>query len=188
MRIWRLLDYLMNSNQLSKIIQTKRIQLKGWSLFWHYSPCLFLSILPLLLIFIYIESIIDSNISVSQKLLEDQLFFWLPSIIVIALFIIKYKELDFKVISTSQNHKHYKAAICNTAKARDWTTVKEKNNYYKAISSKRLYTWGEEVTIIKTKEHILFNSMNSLIFYPSLFSFIQNKANFKTFKAHFSRF
>jgi hypothetical protein len=172
----------MNSVQLSKTIETKRMQLKGRDLFWHYSPCLFLSIPSSFLIFLYTKSVLDSNILVSKKLLNDQSFFWLFTIIAVIYFVIKYTELNFKIIPSSQNHKHYKTAINNTAKAKHWTTVAEKNNYYKAISKKRIFTWGEEITIIKTKEHILFNSMNSLIFRPSIFSFIENKTNLKAFK------
>jgi hypothetical protein len=66
----------------------------------------------------------------------------------------------------------------------DWSIRNNNKNIFRAVSNNSGFSWGELVTIKKSKNKLLLNSICDPDERPSFFSFGQNRKNILTFLKH----
>ncbi len=164
---------------MEKIIQMtskKRVVLRPFEYFWHYSVCFF--ILNGLLGIIYLDFMKNSEFVLKQ-------YYYILFILLIIMFYIQRRRLKFKIFKTNLSKKDIKDAIKETAIELNWIIDYQNNQITKAHREFDISTggsWGEMITIIYKDNHIYVNSIcNPNGLYPSVLSYGWNKKNINTF-------
>ena len=166
---------------LPKIIKTERMNLTRIDTFWHYSPAIFFLSVPLIDLYFIIESYINKNQVVYDRMINGLGIVWVFLALSIIGFIIKYRSLNFKKLDSNIDSKRFKNAIDLTAKELNWTIIKRNDNYLFAHSWNSFWNWGEQIIIIRNNNNILINSMCKLS-KPSYSSMGGNQKNIESFE------
>jgi len=169
----------MLKSDIKEMTQTERLKLKKWDVFWHYSPSIFFLIVPIMDLYYIIHSHLTNNEVVFERITNGLGLVWIFLFLSIIGFIYKYRNLKFKVLDTKVESKHFKNAIDLTEKELDWTIIRLNENYLFAYSWNTLWSWGEQITIIKKGNKVLINSICKLN-QPSFFG--GNQKNIEVFE------
>ncbi len=130
---------------------------------------------------IYLWRYIDLVFSHTKK--PTITFIEIAGLILAILFaVIQWNRLKFKKYILVSSDKSFQNAVDETAKQLDWTVLEARNDFIKAKANWSFASWGELITIVRTDDTILINSVqNPNNFLPALTSFGRNKKNIKTF-------
>lgn len=90
--------------------------------------------------------------------------------------------MKFKIINLSVDKETFEKAVEKTAKELKWEFVDAIGDTIVARSGFSWRSWGEQITIIWSKDKILFNSICDPDNKPSVASFGRNKVNRNTFE------
>lgn len=143
----------------------------------HYWPTIFISIIPLLLIY----SSYSSTNSKTQDNIWPIVFIWF---IAIVSFIFQKRSLRFSEIRIQQTNSHFTEAISRIKKQHDWTVINY-NKHSAKIFHNALFIGRQMITIIRDDSKICINSIGDPEDYFSAgkWSFGQNKKNVQFFLA-----
>jgi hypothetical protein len=169
----------MLKSDIKEMTETERLKLKKWDVFWHYSPAIFFLTIPIINLYFIIEARLTNNEIVYERIIDGLGLVWVFLSLSIIGFVYKYWTLKFKVLNQKVKSKHFKNAIELTEKELDWRIIRNDGNYLFAYSSNTLFSWGEQITIIRKGNKILINSICKLN-QPSFFG--GNQKNVDTFK------
>lgn len=152
----------------------------------HYSLVLLLMIPNLLSVFSILENALGvyrGNAGV-EGWYSSVIFF---SIVILLLFIIQYRRLNFTKIEIDFTEKQFKEAIRRTAKELEWEIFKNNKKMLQATRNDMFGTLlGELITIIKGEGFILINSICDPNKWTNIFSYNRNKENVKIFLKNLS--
>lgn len=173
----------MKKEWIPIMIETGQLKLKLMELLTHYMVVIFLSIPFLMNLYSLIqEHLLDSYTGVRNP--EDMLVATSPfGILAIIFFFIQRNRLKFKSIKTKLSKEKINEVIEMTAKQLDWNPVLIDSRLIVAKTNPPLLTgsWGEQITIIIEKNHILINSICDPERMSSVVSFGRNRKNIRTF-------
>ncbi|WP_298370951.1 hypothetical protein [uncultured Lutibacter sp.] len=172
----------MKEKDISKIAENNRLTLTMVELYLHYSPAIVISVVPILNIYFLISSIIRNDQISYDRVIDGiglPIVLFLISIII---FIIKYKNLEFKTIEIDNDNNRFEKALEFTIKELEWKKLDKSKNYFSGVSESSLIGFGERVTILKKDRLILINSIENPNNILSNFSFGGNRKNIETFK------
>ena len=171
----------MNDLKIDEILKTKRLHLKGKELINHYLPvCLFLTV-PLADIYFLIESKLNKEIEVEQRIIDGFNLVWIFLVLAIVTFIIKYWSLKFKIIESTIDFSNFKRVINVTSKELNWSIITQNDEYIVASANSGFFGFGERVTIVKFEKFILINSICNPESRPAILSQGGNEKNIQTF-------
>ena len=172
----------MTQAQIHKMKGTKTLILTKGQTFWHYSIVPFLLIVPALTTIDVYKYYVTHTYTAARPI-EDLIstgYIWV--IPAIAFYFIQRRKLKFKTINVSVDKDTFKEAVEQTAKELEWTIEEATNDTIIAKSGFSWRSWGEQITIIRCSDKILFNSICDPDNRPSVASFGMNKVNRKTFE------
>ena len=169
----------MLKSDIKIMIETKRLKLKKWDVFWHYSPAIYFLIVPIVNLYFIIENRLTNNKMAYERIIDGFELVWIFLLIAIIGFVYKYWNLRFIVLDQKVESKHFKNAIDLTEKELGWRIIRREDNYLFAYSCNNLWSSGEQITIIKTGNKVLINSICKSN-QPSFFG--GNHTNVETFK------
>jgi hypothetical protein len=172
----------MKEKNTTKIMRNERLNLSLYQLYLHYFPAIIISTIPVINVYFLISSFIRNDQISYEKIIsgiELPIVFLFISII---LFIIKYKNLEFKTLETEEENNEFNNALELTIKELKWKQIRKENNCFLGVSKSSLVGFGEEVTILKKDRKIFINSINNPNSILSNFSFGGNRKNINTFK------
>jgi len=164
------------------MIDTKRLQLKRFDLFSHYSSALFFLAIPVIDIYLIIKNKVNNNLEGYQRMIDGQNLAWFSLGIFFLLFFYKKNNLRFKELRGSFSIKAFNRAFRKTAQDLKWNIIEENEKYVIAKSNRSLGSWGEHITIIKTKNSIFINSIcDPYSAKPAISSWGDNNQNMNDF-------
>lgn len=172
----------MTQIQIQKMKDTETLVLTKGQTFWHYSIVPFLLIFPVLTTIEVFKFYVTHTFSAPRPIKEliSTGYIWvLPAI---AFYFIQRHRLKFKIINLSVDKNTFENAVEETAKELEWHFVEKTYDIIIAKSGFSWRSWGEQITIIWSKDKILFNSICDPDNRPSVASFRMNKVNRKTFE------
>jgi hypothetical protein len=164
------------------MIDTERLKLTNWQLFWHYSIVPFIMIVPIMSTYsIYQIEITGTYTGVrsTQELINSS---W-PFVIAAIIFtIIQYRRLNFKKVNVKLSPEKFKEVVSNAATKRDWSIDKLTQNQAVATTGLNGGSWGERITILRTNDYVLINSICDPDSITSVASWGANRKNIKAFR------
>jgi hypothetical protein len=172
----------MTQLQIQRMKDTETLVLTKGQTFWHYSIVPFLLIVPLLTtvsVFKYYVMHTYTGIRPIEELISTGYIWVLPAII---FFFIQKRRLKFKSINISVDKDVFKEAWKQTANELEWSIEEATNDTVIAKSGFSWRSWGEQITIIWSKDKILFNSICDPDNRPSVSSFGMNRVNRRVFE------
>ncbi|WP_040254391.1 hypothetical protein [Psychroserpens mesophilus] len=116
-------------------------------------------ILPALYFYWVLESLLNKNQIVFERMINGIGLIIIFIIVSIIIFIYKYQNLKFKTLEFRISVKQFHEVVELTKSELKWTILTKKDNYIFAYSKKSMFSWGEQITIIREKNHILINSI-----------------------------
>lgn len=172
----------MTQHQIQRMKETETLVLTKGQTFWHYSIVPFLLIVPVLTTVDVFKYYLTHTYTAARPI-EDLIstgYIWvLPAI---AFFFIQKRRLKFKTIHVAVDKDTFREAVEQTAKELEWAIEKATDDTIIAKSGFSWKSWGEQITIIRCRDKILFNSICDPDNRPSVSSFGMNKVNRRTFE------
>lgn len=161
------------------MIETESVSLSESQAFWHYSIVLFFLIIPGLTTFDVVMDYINGNVhhrSFGKIFLS---YIWiLPAVV---FYFIQKSKLKMKTINYYVDENTFRKAVEDTAKELEWNVQEMTDNWVIAISGFSWKSWGERITIVRSNDKVLFNSMCDPENISSVASYGMNKLNRKVF-------
>lgn len=170
----------MNQKILKKCIAKKELHLNFSDTITHYWICVFLLIIPIVIIVVDIINIVKE---VERPRREGKVYMIIIPILLSILFgLLQKKRLGFKVSNTALDIKMLNEVVEETATELGWIINRRNKNYIKAHTNPSVLSgsWGEQITIIFDKNKVLVNSICDLGKKTSLVSMGRNKKNEQT--------
>jgi len=172
----------MAQQPIQKMIDRETLVLTKGQTFWHYSVIPFLLMAPIMTSISVFKYYVTHTYTAARPIEEIILpgYIWLlPAI---AFFFIQKRRLKFKVINISVGKEIFKEATEQAAKELEWRIEKETSNIIIAKTAFNWRSWGEQITIIRCNDKILFNSICDPDKRPSVASWGMNKINREIFE------
>lgn len=172
----------MKQVEIQRMKNTEMLVLTKTQTFWHYSIVLFLLIVPVLTTIDVFKYYVTHTYRAARpigELLSTGYIWVFPAII---FYFIQKRRLIFKTIHISADKDSFAEAVEQTAKEMEWVIEKAINDIVIAKSGFSWRSWGEQITIIRCKDKILFNSICDPYNKPSVTSCGMNKVNRKVFE------
>lgn len=139
--------------------ETKRLKLSKWQLFWHYSIVPFILLIPIMNLY-YVFQIEVTGAYSGVRSTQEHLRAGLPWLIPAILFaIIQYRRLNFKRLGASLTSEEFKSILKQAGEEMNWSFINLTKDYAIAITGFNWLSWGERITIIRTENEILINSI-----------------------------
>ena len=162
------------------MIQTKRLTLSKWQMFWHFSVVPFILITPIMSA-IAIFQIKVSGTYTGVRTTEEHFNAGWPWLFLAAAFgIIQYRRLNLKRIDVRLTDEGFKQTFKALAKGMNWQIESFTSNILIAKTGFSWASWGERITIIRDKDFILINSICDPDNHPSVTSWGRNRKNIDT--------
>lgn len=139
-------------------VSSNKIKLNTWEYIKHF-------FIPIFFLFIGVYTIVLSPIVSEQNVVfEANKKYFIVSIIGIVLSlivgIIQNRRLKFEKIVTTIDGSDLENALLRTAEIQNWKLKSKKGNFYLYVSEDNpLGSCGEQITLLITKDYILFNSI-----------------------------
>ncbi len=168
---------------ISKTINSRRLQLTKKQFVFHFFFVFFIPATLILIVQIYVHS---SNIPPSQLLPLKNATLKFASFFSLAYGIVQYTRLQMTeaIVDLSNDEFH---ALCNDlVTVMNWIVEAKGENYLVCTTPFKWYNWGTLVTIVKTGESVMFNSICDLYNRPATVSFGQNSRNYRALKTAFN--
>lgn len=150
--------------------------------FWHYFIVLFFLVMPVLTtidVFKYYISHTYSSLRPIEELMFAGYIWILPAII---FYLVQKRRLKFHSIQIQVSPSQFIEIVNRTAKELEWTIEIKTGDTLIAKSGFSWRSWGEQITIIRCDNKLLFNSICDPDNKPSVASYGMNKLNRKTFE------
>ena len=165
----------MTTTEIKNSIIRNRVFLKRSQLVEYWINFLSISFVLTMIFMVSIESDIESkNFPKSLIIL---------TVLILLLFWYKIKARQFEVWEIRVSEKQFEDICLATAKYLDWYIENNTKNYLKANQSVILQWEGIEITVIRTENEILFNSMPVPSINSNPFTFGLKKKNRNIFRA-----
>jgi|LakMenEpi03Aug12_release.lakeMendotaPanAssembly.Ray.scaffolds.fasta_scaffold105290_3 hypothetical protein len=173
---------IMANNWTKKMKKNKRLKLTTIQTLTHYGIVLLLLFIVCLtglsLIEIYITNTY-TGVQTADELLKSSLPFLLLAILFA---FIQYRRLKFKEVNVTFTDEQFHEAVERTAKDLKWRIDKNNKTFFRAYRPWNWSgSWGEMVTIIKDKDHLLVNSICNPKSMSSVASYGWNRINIQAF-------
>ncbi len=163
---------MLDKNQIERIKETKRLELKGWHILKHY----YIAIFPLAL---YLFLIIENG-----ELLKS-FGVWFLVLLSIILFFIQRRKLKFEEFKAHITKEDIEEAYRRAAAELEWDTEVLEDNYIQATFKDPMSSFSKNVIIIiPTENGFLINSISDLRESPVPLIRTWDKENIKTFLKH----
>jgi hypothetical protein len=172
----------MNNRSIQKMIETGSLVLTKGQLFWHYCLIGFFLIPPIMNIISIFQYYVTHTYHGVRTVGEMATWSYLPLIPAAGFYYIQKRRLKFKTINVASDADTFIEAAKATAKQLDWKIIKKTQNLIVARSGSSWRSWGELITIIRTKDQILFNSICDPDNITSVASWGMNKRNLEAFE------
>ena len=161
---------------------TETLVLTKGQTFWHFSIVPFLLIVPILTTIDVFKFYVTHTYSAARPIDEiiSTGYIWiLPAI---AFYFIQRRRLKFKIIKVAVDKDTFEKAVDETAKELEWQFEAVTYDTIVAKSGFSWRSWGEQITIIWSKDKILFNSICDPDNRPSVTSAGMNRVNRRLFE------
>jgi len=172
-----------NQEWIDRMKNSKRLKLTTMQAFTHYQIVFFFLFIVLLTAWNLFEIYVTDTYS-GVRTGEELLIVALPFLLLAGLFaFVQHRRLRFKEIDAALTEEQFQEVVQRTAKDLSWRIDKNNNTFFRAHRSWNWTgSWGEMVTIIKYKNHLLINSICDPDYVSSIISYGQNKKNIDVFK------
>jgi hypothetical protein len=172
----------MKNEWTSIMKRNKRMKLTTIQTLTHYGIVLLLVFIVCLTGWRLIEIYVTNNytgVRTADELIRSSL----PFLLLAVLFaFIQYRRLKFKEVNVIFTEEQFREAVERTAKDLEWRIDKNNKTFFRAYRPWNWTgSWGEMVTIIKDKDHLLINSICNPDSMSSVASYGWNRKNIKTF-------
>lgn len=172
----------MTQAQIQRMKDTETLVLSKGQTFWHYSIVPFLLIVPVLTTIDVFKFYVTHTYRAARPIDEmiSTGYIWiLPAI---AFYFIQRRRLKFKIINVAVDRETFEKAVDKTAKELEWQFEEVTDDTIVAKSGFSWRSFGEQITIIWSKDKILFNSICDPDNRPSVTSAGMNRVNRKLFE------
>lgn len=172
----------MQSRSIQKMIETGALVLTKGQLFWHYSIIGFFLIPPIINIIDIFQYYVTHTYRGVRTIGEMATWSYWTLIPAVGFYFIQKRRLKFKPINVALDSEAFFKIANATAKQLDWEIIEKKQNLIIAKSGFSWRSWGELITIIRTNDKVLFNSICDPDNITSVASWGMNKLNLETFE------
>lgn len=164
----------MTKNNIERIKQTRRLQLKKSQLFSHY----YVVLLPVIPIGFLVYDDLDNLRGIAL---------WIFLFIALILFFIQYRQLRFKAFTGNCTNEDLTEAIYRASNELEWKVEKVEIDFLQAYFSDPLNWYGGNlITIIRTDNGFLINSVSDPRYRTIPLISTWNKDNTSTYLKHLS--
>jgi len=175
----------MTAAQYDKSISTGELQLNGfWEKSTHYGAAFFFMIFPLALLVVFVAGYFEDDPPTFGW--WALAFIFVPVALGILVFFLQKRRLKFKIVETNLSRDELKAIIHEVALELQWMGNFTSARAYVAHTNPGFWSgsWGEQITILLSDNHVYVNSICDLQQRSSPVSFGRNQRNEETIIDH----
>ncbi|MBL0183887.1 MAG: hypothetical protein IPP96_17015 [Chitinophagaceae bacterium] len=149
----------MTEEQVEISLNTKKLKLSFWNKVTHFGIVGFLIFIPASFAFLHFKDALNDKSKVITT--KDLLIVLIPLGIALLFYILQSNRLKFQEVDTNLSKQQLKDIIEKVANQLGWFPKEVNDNYIVAITHPSLWSgsWGEQITILFTKNKILINSI-----------------------------
>jgi hypothetical protein len=161
------------------MIQTKRLTLSRWQMFWHFSVVPFILIMPIMSAIAIFQIEVSGSYGGARTTQKHFNLGW-PWLIAASVFaVIQYRRLSLKKVAVSLTAEEFKQSIKEVGTKLNWRMECLTSDLIIANTGFSWASWGERITIIRDKDFLLINSICDPDNRPSIASWGRNRKNIK---------
>jgi len=168
----------MKSEIYNRSIDTRELQLTNFGdKVSHFSIVGYLLIFPTAIFCFHFIDIVQGNPLSFRE--GEILFVIIPVVLSIIAYVVQKQRLKYKVIRTKLKKERLKELIVEVAKDLDWERGSFSEKTYTSYTNPRWWSgsWGEQITILFSEDHVFINSICDLNKKSSVVSWGRNKRN-----------
>lgn len=169
--------------KIEKMIASKRLHLTKKQILFHYFFVLFL---PLTVILLTQIILFVSETGFEQSQLVKSYVLKFCGLFSVWYFLRQFFNLRMTEFHIELSKEEFEKRIMDLVPEMNWIIESRGENYMVCTTEFKPLNWGTLVTIIRTENSVLVNSICDLYNRPSTFSFGQNKRNLQALKSAFS--
>ena len=172
----------MGDDWIAVMQKEKRLKLDVSDTFTHYAIVVALLIVPCVILYDLSSLYIFHNYTGNDSAIEmcEEGLPWI--ILAIIACLIQIRALRFREFRIKQSVANFNEAVERTAKQLEWRIEKNNSHFARARRGWNWEgSWGEMITIIRTDDCFLINSICDPSQRPSFTSYVWNRKNVKKF-------